>query len=197
MRSFIDTGVQLRQDDLHPEMFAGTSLVVIEGYTLCFDSVTQTAMKYAKKAGAKVAFNLGSFEITNHYKHAILELMAEYVDILFANAVETKVLTSLPPEKGCDSLKELCEIAIVTMGENGCWVGRGTEKIYQPAFQTANVVDTTGAGDLFASGFLNGHLAKKSLRECAQDGSFIASIVIQYLGVTIPTKKWEEIKKVL
>ena len=151
-------------------------------------------MELAKKAGAKVSFNLGSFEITHQYKQTIMDLLPQHVDLLFANAVETEVLTHLNPEKGCEFLKNLCETAIVTMGEHGCWAARGKEKIYQPAFHVPNVIDTTGAGDLFASGFLHEYLSNKSIGDCARAGALIASAVIQNIGVTIPAPVWENLK---
>lgn len=194
MRSFLGSHNELQPENIQPEVIKNASLVHIEGYLLSYGSVVETVMKLAKGAGAKISFNLGSFEITNYHKKLIIDLVAKYVDILFVNEMEGRALTHLDPEKGCDLLKDLCETAVVTMGKEGCWAGRGTEKAFEPAYLVDNVVDTTGAGDLYASGFLHGYLSQKSLSECARSGNLVAAGVLHNYGVSITPEKWQEIK---
>lgn len=196
MRSFLGAGMEMIPEELTPELFRGVKLVHIEGYVLAYGGLAKRAMELAKQAGAKISFDLSSYEITQRHKGAIIDLMSRYVDIVFANEEETKALTGLDPERGCDILKGICEVAIVKMGKQGSIAGHKEIKIYQPSFDV-HTLDTTGAGDLFASGFLHGYLSKKTLEECSRYGALVASEVVKILGADIPTPTWHEIKKQL
>lgn len=194
LRSFLGASQEMKAEDLKPEQFENVKLVHIEGYSLLNESLTERAMELAKEAKAKISFDLASFEITQAYKDKIIYLLSHYVDILFANEAETKMLTGLSPEKGSDILKDICQTVIILQGSKGCWVARRETKFHHPAFSVQSI-DTTGAGDLFASGFLHGYLSQSSLQECARFGSLIGAAAVQYLGAEIPAEKWEEIKK--
>lgn len=194
MRSFLGAGQEMGSGDLRPEIFAGISLVHIEGYTLLNGDLTERAMQFAKEAGAKVSFDLGSFEVVERHKQKIVNLLARYVDIVFANREEVRSLTQLEPQQGCGALTDLCETAVVLIGKEGCWAGRGTRKVHCPAYNVL-AVDTTGAGDFFASGFLHGYLEKDELEECARYGSLTGAAVVQVKGVEITHDGWEAIKQ--
>ena len=196
MLSFLGAGAEMKPDDLDPDYFKGVSLVHIEGYSLLVEGLTDKAMQLSKAAGAKVSFDLASFEITRTYKEKIIALLSHYVDIVFANTDETHALTLLGPEKGCMILKDLCDTAVVSMGKEGCWVGTSQDLNYCPAIKTIPE-DTTGAGDLFASGFLHGYLSGHSVEECARYGALTASEVIQVIGAELPPEAWARIKAAL
>lgn len=196
MRSFLGAGTQMRAEDLLPEMFEGVQLVHIEGYTLDYGKLPHRAMELAKQAGARISFDLSSFEIAREHKKTIIELVSKYVDIVFANEEEAKALTGLNPERGCQILKDMSEMAVVKMGKQGSWAAYREVKSFQPAFDV-QTLDTTGAGDLFASGFLHGYLSEKPLKECSRYGALIASEVVQVVGADIPQESWQQIKKQL
>ncbi len=195
MRSFFGASQEMSEKDLDPAVFEGVRLVHIEGYSLLKGSLVQRAMAVAKEAGARVSFDLGSFELVHAYKPLIIDLI-KYVDILFANRDEVYALTQLDPQKGCDVLKDLCEIAVVLTGPEGCWIGRHDRRMHHPAFRV-EAIDSTGAGDLFASGFLYGFLQGRSLDECAYYGSLTGAAAVQVRGAEIPDERWNEIKKLL
>jgi sugar/nucleoside kinase (ribokinase family) len=195
-RNFLGASQELQASDLTSTMFQNVKLVHIEGYTLLNHPLTEKAMQLAKEANALVSFDLSSFEITEDYRPEIIHLITHYVDILFANIDETKTLTHLPPEKGCDVLKDMCNIAVVMMGINGCWVGQDQSKIWCPAYPV-HPIDTTGAGDLFAAGFLHGFLTGKSLPTCAHYGALTAAAVVKVYGAEIPKSAWEKLQKVI
>lgn len=194
MRFLIGAGAEMHENDLSAEHFKGVRLVHIEGYLMDRKGVVEKAMKLAKEAGTKISFDLSSFEIVKEYKKDIIELMTGFVDIVFANEKEAEMLTGLPPEKACTLIKDLSSIAIVKTGKQGCWAATKTVKAFHNAFQV-NAIDTTGAGDLFASGFLHGFLTDKSFEESLRYGTFIASEVIQTVGAEISEKNWPEIRK--
>jgi sugar/nucleoside kinase (ribokinase family) len=193
-RSFLGAGADMRPDDLNPVDFQKTTLVHIEGYTLLTAGLTHQAMDYAKQSGARISFDLGSFEIVESYKELLTDLISKYVSILFANEDEVLALTGLEPEAGCKQLSELCDVAVVMMGKQGCWVGHQSGQEQYPAFPV-EPIDTTGAGDLFASGFLHGILLDKPYSECARYGAITGGAVVQHIGAEIPADQWGEIKR--
>lgn len=193
-RTYLGAGQEMKGDDLNPELFEGVKLVHIEGYSLTNEHLTLQAMRLAKKNQAKISFDLASFEIALAYRRPIVHLISQFVDVLFANSQEVRVLTNLDPEKGCDILKDMCETVVVFIGKEGCWVGQGLDKIKCPAYPVTPV-DTTGAGDLFASGFLHGYLRGLPLTVCAHYGALASRAVVQVLGAEIPSADWQDILK--
>lgn len=192
-RDFFGASQELRVEDLKEEFFHGVKLVHIEGYTILNEELTRRAMQLAKKHGAKVSFDLASFELAQNYRKLMVKLLAQHVHILFANTPETRSLTGLDPERGCSVLRDLCDIAVVLMGKEGCWVGSHQQLIRCPAYPV-NPLDTTGAGDLFAAGFLHGYLTGKNLHEAAHYGALAAAEVVQVFGAEIPPEIWKDLR---
>ncbi len=197
LRTFSGAALEMTGADLKESWFDGKDLIHIEGYTLVNDGLTSRAMELAKKAGAKVSFDLSSFEITARYKKEITFHLANHVDILFANRQEAETFTGLSdPEQAVSHLAKICSIAVVFMGDRGGYVAKGSEKIHYPAFKT-NPLDSTGAGDLFASGFLHGILSGHTLEQAAWLGARTASAVVGVYGAEIPKEKWSAVKKIV
>lgn len=199
MRAFLGASEELRIEDLKPEMFEGVKLVHLEGYNLLKPHFTKRAMEMAKAAGATISFDLGSFEIVEKNLDIIVDLLSRYVTIVFANQDESHKLTQISSERSCNILKDICDIAVILMGKEGCLVGTGSKQIACSAFPVQDPIDTTGAGDLFASGFLHGYLQGHSLQDCAHFGALTGAAVVQVHGVEIPQLDWitlkEKIKK--
>ncbi len=196
-RTFVDylgAGKELTGNDLTAELFAGVKWVHIEGYTLLNDTLTQRAMELAKEAGAKISFDLSNFEIVKQYKDLMARLLAGYVDIVFGNADEVRALTGSDPKEGCSLLKDICDIAVVLMGPDGCWIGSGKDMIHCYAYPVVPL-DTTGAGDLFTAGFLHGYLIGKSMPTCAHYGALVAAAVVRVYGSDIPDETWDAIRE--
>lgn len=193
--SFPGASVKIKPHELSPSMFTGVKLAHIEGYTLLASGVTEQAMKLAKQAGAKISFDLASFEIVHACKEEIEKLLSGYVDIIFANQEEVFALTGLGPEKACASLKEICGVVVVFCGEAGVWVGQG-DKLWFHAAQKVSAIDTTGAGDLFASGFLHGYLHEYPIELCAAYGTFAASEIVQVMGAELPLRAWDKLRSI-
>lgn len=192
MRTFQGASTHMRGMHLNPQDFSGVRLVHLEGYTLYNQDLTEAAMSIAQEEGAKVSFDLASFEITRQFKDHILYLLDNYVDIVFCNEQEAFALTGLCEEESCDFLAECCEVSVVLLGPRGCWVRRGNNKGHCPAYPV-QPVDTTGAGDLFASGFLHGYLQGYPLQICAHYGAIAGRAVVQVIGAEIPHERWVEI----
>lgn len=192
-RDFLGASQEFSPEDLKPELFKGVKLVHIEGYTLMNEDVTLRAMELAKAAGAKVSFDLSNFELVKQFQYQIIHLLSRHVDILFANRDETRTLTKLDSEKGCCLLRDLCDVVVTLMGPEGCWIGQGSEQHRCLAYPVAPL-DTTGAGDLFAAGFLHGYLTGRPLTECAHYGALAGAAVVQVFGAEIPDEQWEGLR---
>ena len=192
-RDYFGAGEKLHPDELKDEFFEGVKLVHIEGYTLLNERLVVRAMELAKKHGAKISFDLASFELAAQFRPQIVHLLSHHVAILFANTLETRALTGLDPERGCSILSDLCDIAVVLMGKDGCWVGGEDGLVRCPAYPV-DPLDTTGAGDLFAAGFLHGYLSGKSYAESAHYGALVAAEVVQVYGAEIPETVWAELR---
>lgn len=193
-RTFVGAGGAMQPEDLEARYFSNIRLVHLEGYTLLCPGLTLRAMQLAKKAGALVSFDLGSFEIVAKNKPLIVSLLSEYADVVFANEDEAHALTGADPENACRQMAQRCQTVIVMTGKKGCWVGRRSAVVHCPAFPV-EPVDTTGAGDLFASGFLHGYLSEKPVEECARWGALTARAVVLVVGAEIPESDWEKVKK--
>ena len=191
-RTFMGAGSEMGPQDLDPSHFKNVKLVHIEGYSLLSPGLTHQAMEYAKSAGAMISFDMGSFEIIESYRNLLINLIEDYVSILFANEEEAFTLTDKNPENACRELRKMCNIAVVMTGEKGCVAGDLDHQSSYPAFPV-KPIDTTGAGDLFASGFLHGVLTQQPLEICAKYGAITGGTVVQHVGAEIPSDSWQDV----
>lgn len=181
---------------LHPDYFKGVKLMHVDAYTMRNGGLVESVMQMAQEAKAKISMDVSCFEIVHQFHESLTNLLIQYVDIVFANEDETHALTGLPAFEGCLKLQEMCSIAIVLMGKEGCLVGYQGKVFHSPAFP-ANVVDSTGAGDLFASGFLYGYLQGYPLEKCAKMGNRLGNAIVEVQGAELPLEKWREVSPIL
>lgn len=190
----LGAAVELAASDMKPEFFSGYDLLHIEGYLLQNYSLIEAACAMAKKNGLKVSLDLASFNVVEAHKDFLTYISKEFADIIFANEDEAKAMTGHQPEDAVHRIAEWCDVAVVKIGKDGSLVKTGGE-LFRINADKANVVDTTGAGDLYASGFLFGLLNEISITECGRIGSMLGKQVIEQIGAKIPEKDWIEIKK--
>jgi sugar/nucleoside kinase (ribokinase family) len=195
MRCYPGAANEIESHELNPSLFKGVNLVHIEGYMLyAKDKIfVPEAMRCAKEAGATISFDLSSYDLIRLQKEKIIEILNNYVDIVFANEDEVKELTGQEPLEGCAVLKQICPIAVVMVGPKGCIVGSGEMLHHSSAFPV-KALDTTGAGDLFASGFLHAYLNGLPLKVCALIGNMVGGAVCEVYGAEIPKQKWNSLK---
>lgn len=191
-RTFFGAGYELTQEELAPLLFQNVHLVHLEGYSLLNSHVFERTLEMAEAAGCTISLDLGSHEIVTSHRQRILDALPN-IDLLFCNRDELMALLQSEPEVGCDQLCELCTTVVILLGKEGCLVGRGTERTRCAAYP-ANVLDTTGAGDLFASGFLHGFLTGRSLELCAHFGTILGGAITEVLGAELSEKEWLSLK---
>lgn len=199
MRCCTGVSSNVQSDELYWDLFSGTKWVHIEGYMLYVNDkeYIANAMRMAKEAGAWVSFNISSRELVLKFRKEILHLLESYVDLVFINKDEVQALLKLPAELGCKKLQTFCTVAVVTLGSEGCLVGTQGQVYPVKTRPIKAVVDSTGAGDLFASGFLHGIILGKPLLTCAHWGNILGGAVCEVYGAEIPKHKWPELRKKL
>ena len=192
--TYLGAACELLASDLKPEMFRGYDIFHIEGYLVQNHDLIRTAVQLAKQEGLKVSVDLASYNVVEENLDILLEILHEYVDIVFANEEEARAFTGKEPEEALNVIAEHCEIAIVKVGKDGSFIKSG-DTIVQVEPRLANCIDTTGAGDLYASGFLFGLANNYSLEVCGKIGSLISGNVVEVLGAKMTDEVWESIQE--
>jgi sugar/nucleoside kinase (ribokinase family) len=185
MNTFLGACVTLNAADVDPALVAASEITYLEGY-LYDPPEAQAAFKKAATAahaaGRQVALSLSDAFCVNRHRGAFLDLVANHVDILFANEAEITALYERNSfEEAAEEARKHVALAALTRSEAGSLILRGAETITVTA-EVARVVDTTGAGDAYAAGFLTGLTSGKSLEICGRMGSIAAAEVISHYG---------------
>ncbi|CAL8099595.1 unnamed protein product [Prunus armeniaca] len=188
----------IQADDLTRADFKGCKWLLLR-YGIINLEVIQAAIRIAKQEGLFVSMDLASFEMVRNFRSPLLQLLESGgIDLCFANEDEATELLrctegeqKADPEAALEFLAKHCRWAVVTLGPNGCIAKHGKEIVRVPAIGKANAVDATGAGDLFASGFLYGLVKGLSLEECCKVGSCSGGSVIRSLGGEVTPENWQ------
>lgn len=195
--TFLGAASTLKVEDLTLDMFKGYTYLFIEGYLVQDHPLIVHAIELAHEAGLRICLDMASYNIVENDLEFFRFLVDKYVDILFANEEEARAYTGKEPLEAVSQMSKQCSIAIVKVGAKGAYIRKGTEEVYVPACDVKKVVDTTGAGDYFAAGFLYGLTGGYSLEKCAQIGSILSAHVIQEVGANLAPTQWDQIKKEL
>lgn len=188
----LGAAIELSPDDIKPELFDGWDIFYVEGYLVANPNMLRKAVETAKAKGLKIAIDLASYNVVEESRDFLMELIENYVDIVFANEKESFALTGLEPEAALHFIADYCDIAVVKVGPKGAFVQRGNEIVTIPPMP-ANVVDTTGAGDMWAAGFLAGLVKGKDLKTCGTIGTLLASNIIEVIGAKMDDARWKKI----
>ena len=154
----------------------------------------EAAMKMAKAAGAKVSLDLASYNVVEENLAFLKHAVKEYVDIVFANEEEAKAFAQREPEEALDYIAEMCEIAVVKLGKKGSLIKKDGKTVRVDILPGVTAIDTTGAGDLFASGFLYGLHKGYGMKECGEIGSLVSGHIVQVVGSKLDKEKWHELQ---
>jgi len=191
--TYLGAAADLQPENITPDMFIGYDIFHLEGYLVQNHELIEKAVRLAKEAGLKISLDLASFNIINENKEFLTRLVDQYVDIVFANEDESLAYTNLAPEQATEMLAQQCEIAVVKIGKRGSFVQQGSNRYLIPAVCT-NCIDSTGAGDYYAAGFLFGYANGLDIRHCAEIGTLTAGRVCEVVGAKLPDETWTEIK---
>ena len=188
----LGASIELSPDDIKPELFDNWDIFYIEGYLVANPDMLRKAISTAKDKGLKIAIDLASYNVVEESRDFLLELVNNYVDIVFANEQEALALTGMEPENALHYIAERCDIAVVKIGAKGAYIQRGNEIVTIPPMK-ADVVDTTGAGDMWAAGFLAGLVKGENLQKCGMMGAIVAKNIIEVMGAKMDDERWDNI----
>ena len=187
MNTYLGACVELGPEDVEADKASGAKVTYFEGYLWdpprAKEAIRLTA-KHAHAAGRQVSMTLSDSFCVDRYRGEFLDLMRSgTVDIVFANSHEIKSLYQTSSfEDALAAIRKDCKIAAVTRSEKGSVIVRGDETVKINATKVRQIVDTTGAGDLYAAGFLFGYTSGRSLQDCGDLGSLAAGLVIEQIG---------------
>jgi sugar/nucleoside kinase (ribokinase family) len=198
MFTYLGAASETDPEDITEDSFAGAAVVHIEGYLLFNPDLILKAAESAKKSGAMVSLDLASFTVVEASRQTLDRVVDNYVDILIANEDEARVFTGYSEEtRAIRALSEKTETAVLKIGKRGSYISQGGQVIKIDAIGAGGAVDTTGAGDLWASGFLYGLVNDYPLDACGRLGSACGFEVCRVVGTDIPEEGWQRIKKYL
>lgn len=196
MVTHLGAALELSANEIRHNAFENFDCLYIEGYLVQNHELIKKAVSFAKECGLKVAIDLASFNIVEENLDFLHVLVEKYVDILFANENEAEAFTGQKdPIKSLEAISEICELTVVKIGTKGAYIkGDGEEMMHVGIMAAAKRIDTTGAGDFYAAGFLTGLCEGLSLRQCGTIGAIAAGKVIEVVGTTFGETTWSEIE---
>jgi len=185
MCTFLGTAGKINEDDVDSNVIKKSEIIFLEGY-LWDEGEPKKAFDKAINNANKVAMSLSDLFCVDRHKPHFLNLVKNKLDITFANEQE---ITSLIEAKNFDEVinfsKQLNKLVIVTRGAKGAVAVNGDEVFESDIHKNLKIIDLTGAGDLFAAGFLHGYINQLSIRECLEKGTEMSSRVIQQIGARL------------
>ena len=196
MLTHLGAALELHADEISEQVFTGYDCLYIEGYLVQDHTLISSVARKAKQCGLKVAIDLASFNVVAENVDFLRELVREYVDIVFANEDEAKTFSGeSEPINALQYISEMCSLAVVKIGMKGALIKQGEQVVHVGIMAAAKRVDTTGAGDFYAAGFLYGLTLGLDLRQCGTIGAVTAGKVIEIVGTTLSDEAWEDIFK--
>lgn len=194
--TYLGAAIELSADDLNPENFEGYDYFHVEGYLVQNHSLLEEALRLAKDKGLKVSLDLASYNVVEENLEFLRMIVRHYVDIVFANEEEAKAFTGKDPLQAVEEISQFAEIAVVKTGRKGSIIQRG-EEIIHVGIIDVEPIDTTGAGDLYAAGFLYGLSKAYSLKKCGETGAILGGKVIEVIGAKMRDETWNEIRQMI
>jgi sugar/nucleoside kinase (ribokinase family) len=189
MRTCLGAAAALKPAHLAPATFAGAKLVVVEGYSLFNHELARAIVRTARAAGCAVALDLAAKEVVAANREVIDELFGYGIDLVFANQDEAHTWNPAGPEVALADLARKARVAVVKLGKDGAMVRRGDE-VARASGQAVQPVDTIGAGDSFAAGFLAAWLRDLPLTAAVRIGCLCGAASVQVEGAQLPHETW-------
>ena len=195
MGTFLGPAPTLSPEDISEDIIRQYDYLYVEGYLVVNEPLVCSAMEKACRIGLKVALDLSNFNMVNAYKDTFRSLLDKYVSILFANETEVQAFTGMPALESVDYMASLVDTMVITLGKRGSIIAKGRKRIRIAAYGPQIPLDTTGAGDHFAAGFLFGRSRNIDLERSGRIGSLLAGHVISVIGPQIPEEEWGSVKE--
>jgi sugar/nucleoside kinase (ribokinase family) len=198
MLTYLGAASEIQPEEIDLSCFEGAALVHIEGYLLFNRKLMIRVLQAARESGARISLDLASFNVVEEASDILPELIQRYVDILIANEDEIQAFTGMDDERrALDALAAHVDIGVLKLGARGSVIALNGSHIAIEPVGDGQVVDTTGAGDLWASGFLYGLVRQLPIAQCGILGSHCGYAVCKDMGATLAESEWAKIRKLV
>ncbi len=195
--TYLGAAVELDKSDLTIDLFKGYDYLHLEGYLVQNHALVQETASLSRTAGNEISIDLASFNIVEENVDFLRGVVDDYIDIVFANEEEARTFTGKEdPEEALTEISKMCRIAVVKIGKQGSLIAEGNRR-YRVDPITAVPIDTTGAGDLYASGFFYGLAKEYPLDICGRLASAAAGKVVEVIGAKMNDNKWNEVTQLV
>lgn len=192
--TYLGAAATMSPEELNADIIAQYDCIHVEGYLIFNHDLILRVCQIAKEKGLQISMDMASYNIIEANYDFVKMLLTDYVDIIFANEEEAKAFTGKDGVEALHALSEYCPIAIVKIGKDGSLIKMNGE-ITTIAPVDAVRRDTTGAGDIYASGFLYGLLNNYSAQKAGDLASFLSAKMIEYIGAKLPDEVWTEVQE--
>ncbi|MFP4555427.1 MAG: adenosine kinase [Bacteroidales bacterium] len=192
----LGAAIEMLDSDIEESSFQGYNFLHIEGYLVQNHALIEKSIKTAKQAGLKISLDLASYNVVEANLEFLKRIVSEYVDVVFANEDEAKAFTGKSPEQALVEISKMVDIAVVKIGAEGSLIKSG-EEVVKMGVINVNAIDSTGAGDLFAAGFIYGLTKNLTLKQCAEIGAILSGKVIEVIGPKMDAERWDTIRSMV
>jgi sugar/nucleoside kinase (ribokinase family) len=195
--TYLGAAVELSANRLNATLFHGFNHLHLEGYLVPNQQLVESALILAQQCGMTISLDLASYNVVEANLDFLRRIIRHYKPVVFANEEEARAFTGhTDPRKALDFFAGYCDTAIVKIGAKGSQIFHKGKKYASDAIQV-NCIDTTGAGDLYASGYLYGFVNDLTPYQCGKIGSLLAGKVIEEAGAKIGASSWDYINKAI
>ncbi len=192
--TYLGAAAMMTPDELDPKVFDQYDCIHVEGYLIFNHDLILKVCQIAKEKGLKISMDMASYNIIEANRDFVKMLLSDYVDIIFANEEEAKAFTGKEGVEALDVLAEYCPVAIVKVGKEGSFIKMNGE-VTQVGVIPVNAVDTTGAGDIYAAGFLYGLMNDYTPTKAGELAAYLAGRVIERVGAKLSDEVWDEVRE--
>lgn len=195
--TYLGAAAEMTAEELDPSVLSQYDLIHVEGYLIFNHDLILRVCQAAKAQGLRISMDMASYNLIEEHYDFVEMLLREYVDIIFANEEEAKAFTHEEGEKALDILSQYCEVAIVKVGKEGSFIKMNGEVTKVEPVKAMACLDTTGAGDIYAAGFLYGYLNGMSAAKTGRLASWLSARMVENVGAKLPDEVWAQVHEQL
>lgn len=196
MATYLGAAVELTAQEINDDLFYGFSHFYVEGFLVQNYELIETAFRKAHEKGLTCCLDLASYNVAEENKDFLTSLIKKYVDVVFANEEEATAFTGKEDMEALNEIGELADIVVVKLGSRGSLI-KYHETVTRVGIISAVSIDTTGAGDLYAAGFIYGMINGLTPEKCGIAGAILSGNVIEVVGTKMDAQRWNKIRQAI
>ena len=190
--TYLGAASTMQPNEIDSNIFKDYEYIMVEGYLIFNRELITTICRLAKEKGLKIAMDMASYNLVELNRDFIKELLENYVDIIFANEEEAFAFTGKHEKEALEELSQYCEVSVVKLGSKGS-IANIKGKIVEFSAYKANCIDTNGAGDIYAAGFLYGLIHDIPVQEIGKLASRLSGELVETIGAKLSDEQWQKL----